>query len=55
MCDYSTMQKTTTLTVSVNNDDKRLLQKLQGKLAKIGNTAIVRLALRALDEKLVGK
>lgn len=46
------MQKTRVLTVSVNGEDEQLLLRLQKKLAKIGHTAIFRLAIRALDEKL---
>ena len=46
------MKKTETLTISINGDDKRLLSQLQKKLAGIGNTAIFRLAIRALDRQV---
>ena len=46
------MEKNTTLSVSVNDEDKRVLRNLQKKLANIGHTAIFRLAIRALDRKL---
>ena len=45
------MKKTRIITISVNQDDDKVLQRLQTKLAGIGTTAVIRLALRALDKQ----